>query len=96
MQMQRRHRLDDPDKLRPPGAVSTSGAYVRVIALALLGGDRSLLLHPGKERRMILVTAVRGRCDGLRRRGSYAIDGLARNVSVRLVSTLDEPKFGST
>jgi len=45
---------------------------------------------------MILVTAVRGRCDGLRRRGSYAIDGLARNVSVRLVSTLDEPKFGST
>ena len=39
---------------------------------------------------MILVTAVRGRCDGLRRRGSYAIDGLDRNVSVRLVSTLDD------
>ncbi|MFC2077559.1 hypothetical protein ACFLTM_01965 [Candidatus Bipolaricaulota bacterium] len=36
---------------------------------------------------MLLVTAVRGCCDGVRRRGTYAIDGIDGDGSVRLVST---------
>ena len=71
-----------------PAAVSNWGAYGIVAALALLTGDSSLLLRPEEEHRMLKVCAVRGCCDGVRRRGMYGIDGMDGHVSVELVDAM--------
>jgi hypothetical protein len=71
-----------------PAAVSNWGCYAIVAALALQTQTASLLLEPAEERRMLHVCAIRGCCDGIRRRGAYGIDGLAGSVSVGLVGAL--------
>lgn len=71
-----------------PVAVSNWGAYALVAALALLTRDTSILLQPEEEKRMLKVCAVRGCCDGARRRGMYGIDGIDGHVSVRLVAAM--------
>lgn len=73
-----------------PAAVSNWGAYGLAAALALLVGDPALALRADEERRMLLVAAVRGCCDGVRRRGVFGVDGLAGDVSVRLVGALHD------
>jgi hypothetical protein len=73
-----------------PAAVSNWGAYGIAAALALLGEDPTIALRPEEEQRMLLVAAVRGCCDGVRRRGVFGVDGLAGDVSVRLVGALHD------
>lgn len=73
-----------------PAAVSNWGAYGLAAALALSVGDPSIALRPEEERRMLLVAAVRGCCDGVRRRGVFGVDGLAGDASVRLVRALHD------
>ena len=73
-----------------PAAVSNWGAYGVAAALALLGEDPTIALRPEEEQRMLLVAAVRGCCDGVRRRGVFGVDGLAGDVSVRLVGALHD------
>jgi hypothetical protein len=79
-----------PTTLLYPSAVSNWGAYGLVASLALLAGDASILLRPEEERRMLKVCAVRGCCDGVRRHGTYGIDGIDGSISVGLVAALEE------
>jgi len=71
-----------------PAAVSNWGAYALAAALALLTGDSTCALTPEEERRMLNVAAVRGCCDGIRRRGAFGIDGFAGETSVRVVAAV--------
>ena len=77
-----------PTRYLYPAAVSNWGAYGLAAALALLVKDPSIALRPEEERRMLHVAAVRGCCDGAHRRGTYGIDGIAGDASVRLVGAL--------
>ena len=71
-----------------PAAVSNWGAYALAAAIALLTGHSACALEPEEERRMLNVAAVRGCCDGIRRRGAFGIDGLDGEASVRVVAAL--------
>lgn len=77
-----------PAQYLVPAAVSNWGAYALVAALAILAGQPSLCLRPDEERRMLHVCAVRGCCDGVRRRGTFGIDGLSGDASIRVVDAL--------
>ena len=79
-----------PTRYLYPAAVSNWGAYGLTAALALLLGDGSATLRPEEEKRMLHVAAVHGCCDGVHRRGMYGIDGIAGDVSVRLVGALHD------
>ena len=71
-----------------PSAVSNWGAYGVAAALAILTADPSLLLLPEEEERLLRVAAVRGCCDGVRRRGVFGVDGLPGRASVDVVAAL--------
>ena len=71
-----------------PAAVSNWGAYGIAAALAVLAREPQAALLPIEEERMLHVAAVRGCRDGVRRRGVYGVDGIAGDLSVRLVESI--------
>ena len=71
-----------------PAAVSNWGAYALCAALAVSLQDRSLLLDPGEEERLLHVAAVRGCRDGLLRSAAFGVDGISGAVSSRIVRAL--------
>jgi len=73
-----------------PAVVSNWGAYGLAAAIALLAETSDCALLPEEERRMLHVAAVRGCCDGVRRRAGYKIDGFDGETSVRIVRRLRE------
>ena len=77
-----------PARLLLPSAVSNWGAYGIAAALAALTKDRSLLLLPKEEERMLKVAAVRGCRDGVRRKGLFGVDGIPGDASVGIVARL--------
>ena len=73
-----------------PAAVSNWGAYGLAAAIALLSNRLDCTPTPKEERRLLLVAAVRGCCDGARRRGTYGVDGITGDTSVQVVRELRE------
>ena len=73
-----------------PAAVSNWGAYGIAAAIALISNRLEGTLAPEEERRMLQVAAVRGCCDGVRRRGAYGVDGITGDTSVQVVRELQE------
>ena len=71
-----------------PSVVSNWGAYGLAAGIALLSGNPACALEAVEERRMLLVAAVRGCRDGVRRRGVYGVDGFGGELSVRVVRKL--------
>ncbi len=71
-----------------PAAVSNWGAYALGAALAVANEDRSLLLLPQEEERLLNVAAVRGCRDGLLRTAAFGVDGISGIASIHVVSAL--------
>lgn len=71
-----------------PAAVSNWGAYGLCAGLALATSDRSLLLRPDEEARLLNVAAVRGYRDGLLGTAAFGVDGISGSASVRVVEAL--------
>jgi len=73
-----------------PAAVSNWGAYGLCAGLALATGDRSLVLQPEEEERLLRVAAVRGCRDGLLRAAAFGVDGISGSISIRIVRVLQK------
>jgi hypothetical protein len=71
-----------------PAAVSNWGAYALCAGLALAANDRSLLLLPEEEERLLNVAAVRGCRDGLLRTAAFGVDGISGSISIRVVDAM--------
>jgi hypothetical protein len=77
-----------PASLLYPATVSNWGAYGLCAGLAVATGDRSLLLRPEEEERLLNVAAVRGCRDGLLKAAAFGVDGISGSTSIRVVDAL--------
>jgi hypothetical protein len=77
-------------KLLYPATVSNWGAYGLCVGLALVTGDRSLLLRPDEEERLLNVAAVRGCPDGSLKTAAFGVDGIGGTTSIHVVNALCE------
>jgi D-glutamate cyclase len=71
-----------------PSAVSNWGAYGLAAACSILEDRPGIVVRPNEERRLLQVAAVRGCRDGVKQHSAYAVDGVAGDLSTRVVAAL--------